>query len=43
MVQPDFLAISYESYATQILQNQRVPRARSLDTIGEWWSLLIRP
>jgi len=30
------------SYATQILQSQIcAPWPRSLDTIGEWWSLLI--
>src|SRR6266850_1720793 len=43
MVQPDFLAINYEELCdTNPSKPTRAPwHARSLDTIGEWWSLLI--
>src|SRR6202035_2120873 len=42
MVQPDFLAISCEEpMRHKSFRANLCPVARSLDTIGEWWSLLI--
>ena len=42
MVQPDFLVTSYEEpMRHKSFKTNACPVARSLDTIGEWWSLLI--